>query len=41
MPLQIDGKPEEVASAIACLLSEQASYATGTFIDLAGGSSLK
>ncbi|TMP29521.1 NAD(P)-dependent oxidoreductase [Pseudoalteromonas rubra] len=37
LPLQRGGKPEEVASAIAWLLSEQASYATGTFIDLAGG----
>lgn len=31
------GQPEEVAQAILWLLSEQASYATGTFIDLAGG----
>ncbi|RZM83156.1 NAD(P)-dependent oxidoreductase [Pseudoalteromonas rubra] len=37
LPLQRGGRPEEVASAIAWLLSEQASYATGTFIDLAGG----
>ncbi|WP_194866470.1 SDR family oxidoreductase [Pseudoalteromonas sp. PPB1] len=37
LPLQRGGKPEEVASAIAWLLSDQASYATGTFIDLAGG----
>jgi NAD(P)-dependent dehydrogenase (short-subunit alcohol dehydrogenase family) len=37
IPLQRGGKPEEVASAIAFLLSEQASYITGSFIELAGG----
>jgi NAD(P)-dependent dehydrogenase (short-subunit alcohol dehydrogenase family) len=31
------GRPEEVAEAIVWLLSEEASYVTGTFIDLAGG----
>lgn len=31
------GQPEEVASAILWLLSDEASYATGTFLDLAGG----
>ncbi|MCA9430026.1 MAG: SDR family oxidoreductase, partial [Candidatus Omnitrophica bacterium] len=31
------GHPEEVANAILWLLSEEASYVTGTFIDLAGG----
>ena len=36
-PLQRGGTPEEVASAICWLLSEQAAYATGTFIDLTGG----
>jgi len=37
IPLQRGGNPEEVASAIAFLLSEQASYITGSFIELAGG----
>lgn len=36
-PMQRGGKPQEVANAIAWLLSDEASYATGTFIDLAGG----
>jgi len=30
-------QPEEVAAAILWLLSEAPSYATGTFIDVAGG----
>jgi len=37
IPMKRGGQPEEVAQAILWLLSEQASYATGTFIDLAGG----
>ncbi|MCW8875998.1 MAG: glucose 1-dehydrogenase [Kangiellaceae bacterium] len=37
IPMQRGGQPEEVAEAIAWLLSDKASYATGTFIDLAGG----
>lgn len=37
IPLERGGTPEEVAEAIAFLLSEQASYITGTFIDIAGG----
>ena len=37
IPLGRGGEPEEVASAIAWLLSDAASYVTGTFIDLAGG----
>jgi NAD(P)-dependent dehydrogenase (short-subunit alcohol dehydrogenase family) len=37
LPMGRGGQPEEVAEAIVWLLSEQASYATGTFIDLAGG----
>tara|TARA_R110001583_G_scaffold11613_9_gene52235 strand:- start:27075 stop:27806 length:732 start_codon:yes stop_codon:yes gene_type:complete len=37
IPLQRGGKPEEVAAAIAFLLSNEAAYITGTFIDLAGG----
>lgn len=37
IPMKRGGHPEEVANAIMWLLSDQASYATGTFIDLAGG----
>ena len=37
VPMKRGGQPEEVAAAILWLLSEEASYATGTFIDLAGG----
>lgn len=37
IPMQRGGRPEEVAAAILWLLSDEASYATGTFIDLAGG----
>jgi NAD(P)-dependent dehydrogenase (short-subunit alcohol dehydrogenase family) len=31
------GQPDEVAQAILWLLSPQASYTTGTFVDVAGG----
>jgi NAD(P)-dependent dehydrogenase (short-subunit alcohol dehydrogenase family) len=31
------GQPEEVAEAIVWLLSDQASYVTGTRLDVAGG----
>ncbi|MCG6403895.1 glucose 1-dehydrogenase [Vibrio fluvialis] len=37
IPLKRGGTSEEVANAIAWLLSEEASYVTGSFIDLAGG----
>ncbi len=37
IPLQRGGQPAEVAAAIAWLLSDEASYVTGTFIDVAGG----
>ncbi|NMP31289.1 glucose 1-dehydrogenase [Thalassotalea sp. M1531] len=37
IPLKRGGTVEEVANAVVWLLSEQASYVTGTFIDLAGG----
>ncbi|MCA0894983.1 SDR family oxidoreductase [Microbulbifer agarilyticus] len=37
IPLGRGGKDTEVAAAIAWLLSEQAAYSTGTFIDVTGG----
>ncbi len=37
IPLQRGGQPDEVASAICWLLSGEASYVTGSFIDIAGG----
>ncbi|HTN04804.1 SDR family oxidoreductase [Planctellipticum variicoloris] len=37
IPMKRGGQPEEVASAILWLLSDEASYTTGTFIELAGG----
>ncbi|MGJ0635498.1 SDR family oxidoreductase [Xenorhabdus bovienii] len=37
LPMKRGGQPEEVAQAIAWLLSDEASYVTGNFIDLAGG----
>ncbi|WP_410013126.1 SDR family oxidoreductase [Sodalis sp. C49] len=37
LPMQRGGQPEEVAQAIAWLLSDEASYVTGSFLDLAGG----
>lgn len=37
VPLKRGGMPEEVARAILWLLSDEASYSTGTFIDVAGG----
>ncbi|MEO8260372.1 MAG: SDR family oxidoreductase [Acidobacteriota bacterium] len=37
VPLQRGGQPREVAAAILWLLSEEASYTTGAFIDVAGG----
>ena len=36
LPMQRGGQPEEVAQAIVWLLSEKASYVTGSFIELAG-----
>lgn len=36
-PMGRSGQPEEVADAIVWLLSDAASYVTGTFIDMAGG----
>src|SRR5690554_5578313 len=37
LPMGRGGTPEEVAQAILWLLSEEASYATGSFIELGGG----
>lgn len=37
VPMQRGGQPSEVAAAILWLLSSEASYVTGTFIDVAGG----
>ena len=37
VPMQRGGEPEEVACAILWLLSDEASYVTGTTIDVAGG----
>jgi NAD(P)-dependent dehydrogenase (short-subunit alcohol dehydrogenase family) len=37
VPMGRGGQPEEVAEGIIWLLSDKASYATGTFIDLGGG----
>jgi NAD(P)-dependent dehydrogenase (short-subunit alcohol dehydrogenase family) len=37
VPMQRGGTPDEVARAILWLLSEEASYSTGTFIDVSGG----
>lgn len=37
VPMKRGGAPEEVAEAIIWLLSDAASYVTGTFIDVAGG----
>ncbi|GHC20929.1 SDR family oxidoreductase [Aidingimonas halophila] len=37
VPMKRGGQPEEVAKAILWLLSDDASYSTGTFIDISGG----
>ena len=37
LPMRRGGRPEEVAEAVVWLLSDEASYVTGSFIDLAGG----
>jgi NAD(P)-dependent dehydrogenase (short-subunit alcohol dehydrogenase family) len=37
IPMQRGGAPEEVARAIVWLLSDEASYCTGAFLDVAGG----
>ena len=37
IPMKRGGQPEEVAKAILWLLSDEASYVTGTLLDVAGG----
>jgi|SRR5690606_9091753 NAD(P)-dependent dehydrogenase (short-subunit alcohol dehydrogenase family) len=37
VPMQRGGEPEEVAAAILWLLSEEASYVTGSILDVSGG----
>ena len=37
VPMRRGGSAEEVARAIMWLVSDEASYSTGTFIDVAGG----
>jgi NAD(P)-dependent dehydrogenase (short-subunit alcohol dehydrogenase family) len=37
VPMLRGGEPDEVARAILFLLSDEASYSTGTFIDVSGG----
>lgn len=37
IPMQRGGEPSEVANAILWLLSEHASYVTGTFVEASGG----
>ncbi len=37
VPMKRGGQPEEVAAAILWLLSDEASYITGTIIDVSGG----
>lgn len=37
IPMKRGGQPEEVAHAILWLLSDEASFSTGTFIDITGG----
>ena len=37
VPMKRGGKPEEIASAILWLLSDEASYCTGAILDVSGG----
>jgi NAD(P)-dependent dehydrogenase (short-subunit alcohol dehydrogenase family) len=37
LPMRRGGRPEEVAESIVWLLSDAASYTTGSFLELAGG----
>jgi NAD(P)-dependent dehydrogenase (short-subunit alcohol dehydrogenase family) len=37
VPMKRGGQPDEVARAVLWLLSDEAGYSTGTFIDVSGG----
>jgi len=37
VPMKRGGQPEEIATAILWLLSEEASYTTGAILDVSGG----
>jgi len=37
VPMRRAGRPEEIAEAIAWLVSDNASYVTGSFLDVSGG----
>lgn len=37
VPMRRAGRPEEIAEAIAWLVSDNASYITGSFLDISGG----
>jgi len=37
LPMKRGGQPDEVAAAISWLVSDESSYTTGSFIDVAGG----
>lgn len=37
IPMQRGGEPEEVAAAVMWLVSDEASYVTGTIVDVSGG----
>jgi NAD(P)-dependent dehydrogenase (short-subunit alcohol dehydrogenase family) len=37
VPMKRGGQPEEVAAAILWLLSDEASFVTGTILDVSGG----
>jgi NAD(P)-dependent dehydrogenase (short-subunit alcohol dehydrogenase family) len=37
VPMRRGGRPDEVAQAIVWLLSDEASFSTGAFLDVSGG----